>query len=289
MKRALALILAVSFILFSFSACGKSGPKVNGDKTDYQVYTYFCDKAENDESTAKNMLARYVAVNSEFKNRELSLTDTQKAEISQSTSDLWHLYGAYYENLGISKQTIYKIETSKAYENSLLAFYYGEKGEKPISEEELKAYFNEHYAAIRFVTGYLFNVDENGATTPFTEEQKTSAVNLYNSVASMVNNGTAIEEAVGALGENTEVHDTVVNSFSEGSFPTGFFNAVKAIEVGKTGAVTLQNYVFLIKREDVFSEEYGYFEAYRSQCLKNMKGEEFNKVIEGWASAYIAE
>lgn len=142
---------------------------------------------------------------------------------------------------------------------------------------------------MRYINGYLFNFDENGATVPMNEEQKTNTVKSFESVAAMINNGTAVEEAAGSFGENTEVRDGVVFSFSEGAFPTGFFDAAKAIENGKAAAVTLGNYIFLVQRIDAFSEEYGYYATYRTDCLNKMKGEEFRQIVDGWAKNYIAE
>ncbi len=294
MKKITSLVLVLSMLAVLLSSCtGKGGISVNGEKIDNEIYMYFKDLAEKsgeeNTKTVQERVVRYVAINSEFHNRGLSLSKPQKAAVSTEVNDLWHLYGAYYESIGVSKQAIYKIVSSQQYEKCLLAEYYGANGTSPVSEEEIKAFFEENYAAIRFVTGYLFNSDENGVAVEMTEEQKTNTVNSFNSVASMVNSGTAIEEAVGSLGENTEVHDTVVYSFSDESLPTGFFSEVKKIEVGKAAAVQLSNYVFLVLRVDVFSEEYGYFETYRSECLEKMKGEEFKTVVDNWAKNYTAE
>lgn len=294
MKKFISLIL-VAVMVFGLASCTASKVKVNGTKIDNEIYAYFEAHAEknedgkvNEETILKD-ISRYVAINSEFNNRGLVLDSSVKSEVSTHVNDLWHLYGSYYEENGISKQTIYKIELSNAYENALLADYYGENGEKPVTEEEIKKYFGENYAAIRFVTGYLFNVDDNGATTPMTDAEKTKLTNSFKSVAEMITDGTSIEEAVGSLGENTEVRNAVINAFSDGTFPEGFWNSAKNIEKNKTEVVTVGDYIFLVNRVDVFSEEYGYYSQYRTDCLKKMKGEEFSAVIDTWAENYKAE
>lgn len=294
-KRIIALFLPAVLLAVMLSSCAPAKVKVNGAKIDNEIYTYFEDinakvvEGEKLEECILSSIARYTAINSEFNNRSLTLSTPNKSKLSADVNNIWHLYGKYYEDIGVSKQTIYKIEQSKQYEQALLADYYGPNGASPVSEDTIKAFFNENYIAVRFVTGYLFNIDDNGATVTMTDEQRTNTVNSFNSVASMINNGTAIEEAVGSFGENTEVHDNVVSSFSEGTFPTGFFNAVKNIESGKAAAVTLGNYVFLVQRVDAFSEEYDYYSTYRSDCLNKMKGEEFGKVVDEWTKNYIAE
>lgn len=293
-KKIVSLILVAVSVL-SLASCTISKVKIGDTKIDNEVYAYFeahaekNEKGEMSEDAILKEISRYVAVNSEFLNRGLVLDSGEKSEVSTRVNDLWHLYGTFYTENDISKQTIYKIELSKAYENALLADYYAADGDHPVTDEEIKKYFGENYAAIRFVTGYLFNVDDNGATVPMTDAEKTKLTNSFKAVAEMVTEGTSIEESVGSLGENTEVRNTVVNAFSDGTFPEGFWSKVNAIESGKTEVFTIGDYIFLVNRVDIFSEEYGYFNTYRTDCLKRMKGEEFSAVVDAWAENYKAE
>ena len=294
MKKIISLLLCVAMII-CLTSCTISKVKVNGVKVDNEIYKYYentlpkNDKGEVNEEDIQKAIERYVAINSEFANRKLKLSYNQKSTLSATVNNLWHMYGSFYNEIGVSKQTIYKIEASKEYQNTLMTEYYGENGEVPLSEDSVKEFFKANYAGIRFVTGYLFNIDENGATVPMTDEQKNNTVNGFTSVATMVNEGTAIEEAVGSLGENVEVHNTVVNAFANSTFPEGFWEKVNEIEEGKATAISLGDYVFLVQRVDVFSEEYGYYTSYRTDCLEKMKGEEFSAVVDKWAENYKAE
>lgn len=293
MKKFTSLFLVVSLLLLTLGACsGPSRVKVNGVKIDNEVYKYFEDRADNSlskedfEQSIEESIARYVAINSEFEKLTLSLSGNQKSTLSTTVNNLWHLYGGHYTDIGVSKQTLYKIEASKAYEKALLIYYYGENGASPVSEEQLKAYFNENYVAVRLVSGYLFNMAENGVNVPMTQEQKNNVVNSFNSVASMVNNGTTLEEAVSSLGSNTEIRDSLIFINDTSLLPEGFFAAAKAIETNKAAAASLGDYIFLIQRIDVFNEEYGYYSTYRADCLQKMKSEEFSQIVDGWAKNY---
>ncbi len=294
MKKLISLLLCVAMVM-CLASCTISKVKVNGVKIDNEIYKYYentlpkDDKGEVSDEAIQKAIEQYVAINSQFANKKLKLSYNQKSTLSATVNNLWHMYGSFYNEIGVSKQTIYKIETSKEYKNTLMTEYYGENGEEPLSEESVKEFFKVNYAGIRFVTGYLFNIDENGATVPMTDEQKNNTVNSFTSVATMVNEGTAIEEAVGSLGENVEVHNTVVNAFSNSTFPEGFWEKVNETPEGKATAISLGDYVFLVQRVDVFSEEYGYYNSYRTDCLEKMKGEEFSAVIDKWAENYKAE
>ncbi len=291
MKKIISLLLTILMLSLMLTSCSKPAKvKVNGVKIDNEIYTYFENSLPKDENgnvsedAIKNAISRYVTINSEFANRNLSIDSDVKGALSKSVNDLWHLYGNHYNKLGVSKQTLYKIELSKQYENTLLADYFSD-----VSEDEIKEYFKENYIAIRFVTGYLFNIDETGASVAMTKEQKNSVIESYNSVVTLINEGTLIEEAVASLGENTEVHNTLINAFSDGTFPQGFFEKVKGVETGKTATITLDDYIFLVQRIDVFDKTYGYYENNRTACLEAMKGDEFSKVIDNWSKNYIAE
>ena len=296
MKKTLSLLLVVTLIMLLFASCSAPAKvKVNGVKIDNEIYTYFEDlvdeslsKAEQEESIKKS-ISRYVTINSEFHNRGLSLSSGEKTTLSTTVNNLWHLFGTHYENIGVSKQTLYKIEESKAYESALLNFYYGENGPSPLSEDQIKEYFKENYVAVRLVTGYLFNVDENGANVSMTDDQKNNIVSSFNSVATMVNGGTSLEEAISSLGTSTEIRDSLVYVTDSGTLPEGFFAAAKTIEISKAAAIVLDDYIFLVHRIDVFNEEFGYYSTYRTDCLKKMKGEEFSKIVDGWSEAYIAK
>ena len=291
MKKIISLLLTILMLSLMLTSCSKPAKvKVNGVKIDNEIYTYFENSLPKDENgnvsedAIKNAISRYVTINSEFANRNLSIDSDVKGALSKSVNDLWHLYGNHYNKLGVSKQTLYKIELSKQYENTLLADYFSD-----VSEDEIKEYFKENYIAIRFVTGYLFNIDETGASVAMTKEQKNSVIESYNSVVALINEGTIIEEAVASLGENTEVHSTLINAFSDGTFPQGFFEKVKEIETNKTATITLDDYIFLVQRIDVFDKTYGYYENNRTACLEAMKGDEFSKIIDDWSKNYIAE
>lgn len=311
MKKVVALFLVLSVLIGLFSSCtAETAAKitVNGAPVDYEVYLYFEDllkKSYKDtelDKAVKAEIARYVAINSEFENKKLSLTKSQKAELSTNVNNLWNLFGTHYGEIGVSKQTVYKIERSKAYETALLVNYYGVDGASPVNEDDLRAYFSDNYCAIKYVVGYLFNIDENGVSVPISTEEKNAIIETYNTVATLINESvsekkdeenemidTSFESSVVALGEVSEIHHALINSFSEGTFPTGFFAAAKGIEVGKTATVVLGDYIFLVQKIDIFSNNYRYYETYRDDCLKKMKGEEFSKIIDSWTTNYIVK
>lgn len=283
-KKIISLFLVLLTVTLSFCGCGKSARlKINGTKIDSEVTAYFKASAE-EGADVNRLIARYVAVNSEFSNRNLTVPRNTRSSLSADVNDIWHLWGKYYEDLGISKETIYKIELSKVYETLLLEEQYGKDGATPVSEDDLKEFFRANYASVRFVTGYLFEIDENG-TTEMNDSQKNKLKDSFADTADAINGGTSIEEAVRLLG-SAEIRSTAVNSESNDNFPEGFWNEVKKIEVGEAAVIALGSYIFLVQRVDSESGDYECYSRYRSDCLYRMKGEEFNKTVDSWAENY---
>lgn len=285
MKKVISLFLVSVICILSFASC--SGPakvRVNGTKIDNEVYAYFEDLHDGNEPQMEKSISRYVTINSEFNNRNLSLSSAQKSELSSKVDDLWHLYGIHYQESGISKQTLYKIETSKVYEDVLLDYYYGQGGIEPVSENELKKYFKANYIAISYATEYLFNIDETGATVPMTDNEKATIINDFAKAEGLVNTGTPIEGAT-----DKEVHNAIINSSYDGSFPSGFYKEVANVKAGSASTVVLDDYAFLVHRIDVFDETYNYYDSYRTQCLRELKGDAFDKMVDQWSQSYNVE
>lgn len=282
MKKLVSLFLVAVICILSFASC--SGPakvRVNGTKIDNEVYAYFKDLHDGNETEIEKAISRYVTINSEFYNRSLSLTPAQKSDLSLDVDDLWHLYGIHYQKLGISKQTLYKIETSKVYEDVLLDYYYGQGGVEPVSENDLKKYFKANYIAISYVTEYLFNIDETGATVSMTDTEKATIINSFARAEGLVNTGTPIEGAT-----DKEVHNALINSSYDGSFPSGFYKEVANVKVGSASTIVLDDYAFLVHRIDVFDETYNYYDSYRTECLRRLKGDAFDKMVDQWSQSY---
>ncbi len=110
-----------------------------------------------DEATEN--LRKFLAVQSEFDTRGLSLTETEQAELDASTESAWEYYGEYYESNGIGEESFKKIN-ELAYKSSMLfESYYGEDGTDAVAMEELEKYYQENYARVELLSMGTKNSD----------------------------------------------------------------------------------------------------------------------------------
>ena len=79
---------------------------------------------------AIELCCEYVAVNTKLSEYGLTLSASEKRSASNNLEDLWHVFSGYYEKLGVSKQTLMKIETADTSRNRLFYYIYDEGGER---------------------------------------------------------------------------------------------------------------------------------------------------------------
>lgn len=273
------------------------GISVNGVKISSGVYEYFKDEAasaqpEGDdaeiEAAADAKLSQYVAINSEFYARGLTLSASEKADLSAKVNALWHLFGAYYTEIGVSKQELYKVQENAYYKDCLMADYYA-AGENAVSEEALKQYFAANYIAFTSVTDYLTAADENGNPVPLTAQERTAILDRFTAYASEINDDSSIEEVGNKLDGAAVATETVVVEKGDARYPEGFFEKVASSKVNEATAFLLGDYAFIVRREDVTDAEKNLFAAYKTACLKAYKGAEFEELVANRAAEYTVE
>ena len=207
---AVLLCLAAVFCTAGCSASKKSALNISGAQIDYETFLYYFDQvhafpekyelaadATNEQmiDAAIELCCEYVAVNTKLSEYGLTLSASEKRSASNNLEDLWHVFSGYYEKLGVSKQTLMKIETADTSRNRLFYYIYDEGGEKAVSEDDIKKYYNENYISFRAITGYLTTTDANGDIVVMTADQKAAMNKEFMELSTRLGNGQTIPRA----------------------------------------------------------------------------------------------
>lgn len=300
MRKRIIPILLIFLMVLSFCSCSKTAPvTVNGTKISKGVYTYFFDRAKSEnpdmsESEVKNaaylLISEYIAVNSEFSKRQLSLSVDEKTEISEAVNAYWQYFSKYYEDIGVSKQDYYQIKTSESYREKLMEHYYSADGEAPVTDNELKDYFNKNFVAFRAITGFLTTVDDENNTVSLPAKERNVIHSAFDKMSAEINEGIASLEIAASYAENTTItNETIVISRNSTDYPKGFFDSVMKLQNDKAGSFVIGDYIFAVQRNDINSKELELFSKYKSDCLKALKSEEFDSIVKLWSQYYIVE
>ena len=306
MKRFFAAFVAV-LLLFSLVSCGSEKTEyplsVNGTPINGEIFTYYLDRAYSDSeggvtradriTYATNMCIRYVALNSTFAQKGLSLSPADSVVCSDEANALWSMYHGYYESLGVSKETFVKIRLSEAYRETLRLTLFDEGGTSPIPDSELKAYFDENYVAFKLIRGYLFTTDVYGNEKEYTDEELKRIKERYDLACEQINNkGTAIDLLYSVLagsGEQDVSESLKTEVITDGSayYPKGFYDSVRAVEKGKAAVLMFDDYIYLVNRVDALADD-SVFKNHRSECLKAVSEQPLSDEIDLMCNAYTS-
>ena len=305
MKRIFAILLALTLLLCA--ACGGEPRRalrpltVNGTPLDGEIFTYFLDKAVNalpdgtqEEQTnyAVQQCIHYVAVNSAFTGAGLALTAAEKKEADDENNVRWNLYERYYESIGVSRQTYFKLRRSDLYQEKLRQAYFGEGGTDEVPTEQLRAFLETRYVAFRVIRIPKKVLDADGNETDRDAAQQAALDEKIAAGLSAVNvNGTGIESVYATFVSDRkgdrEEYAEVVTDGTDHAYPAEFVEAIRAVPVKTAAVFDFNESYYLAYREDITEDE-DIFEAYKDKCLAGLTERDLQIKIDRIAGAYAS-
>lgn len=298
MKKLISLLLSVSMLL-CFAGC--TGEKktvlvVSGAEIDSEIFTFFVDKVvsrpedyglsinpEKGEvkDAAIAQCKEYVAANTEFRNRGLSLSVSDKVEISETVNNLWIRFENHYDSIGVSKQTLTKIYTSQAYSQAIFDAEYDKGTENASAEAVIQNYFYENYVSFRAVCEYFNHADG----TPFSQKEKTELISKFNDIAAaQISSADEFSVNVQELGYSASA-SVLLKKGSDG-YPAGFFEKVYGLVDNDVAVIVYDECVFAVMKENLKEKGEGVYAEYRSACINDLYSDdsaaEFEEIISGY-------
>lgn len=116
------------------------------------------------EEWVKNRALRYcqeyVAVEKKCEELGLELDADEETEITETVDNFWESYGETYEDNGMSSDSVQKVLENTYLQDKLFLYYYDVGGEEGVTDEEMREYYIENNARVRYIQ---FNLtDGNG-------------------------------------------------------------------------------------------------------------------------------
>ena len=294
MKKIISVLLAV-MILLSLAACGgqkRTALVISGTEIDNEVFTYYLDKvisrpsdyglAENSEKkllkeTAIDECKKYVAINTSFRNKGLSLSAADKVEISNNVNHFWTRFENHYGEIGVSKQTLTKIMTAEAYEDAIFTATYDRGIENAAAEKELTDYFYSNYVSFRTVCAYFTAPDGS----VMSQADKIALVEAFKTLGQ----NTAVEtekfsETVTAAGYTLSV--TIILKKNSDGYPAGFFEKVYSQKNGTVQILEYDECVFAVLKESLEDKGEAVYVNYRTSCINDLYSDVSENEIEDY-------
>lgn len=197
--RKIVAVLMVLTMTFSLTACGDTSwiVKVDGETVPSGVYIYYqtagytaagYELAATDQNYyyymmygmsyldqkvgektvpeymndyALSMSKQYIVVEKLFDELGLELTEDDKKLIDTQVNSLWNNNGAQFEKIGVGKESVRKVTTSTLKEEKVFNAYYEVGGINGTTEDDIKAYLEDNYARVKFLTfNYADSADD---------------------------------------------------------------------------------------------------------------------------------
>lgn len=126
------------------------------------------------QNDATEKVEVYLQVLKQFDELGLELSEDDLASIKTLTDTYWQYYSQYYTQNGIGEQSFKDINTYSYKMKKVFDYYYGEGGVEEVPEQDLKDYYEEHNARVKYIC--LNSTDADGNF--LSDEMKTMAENF---------------------------------------------------------------------------------------------------------------
>ncbi len=262
---------------------------------------------------AVKSMREFAAVEKKFAELGLAFENKEEDRMNIVVDQMWEYFGEYYEELGVSRQSYYDVGLNSEKKSAIFNYYYGEGGEKAVSEDAISAYLTESNARRKYFAmplkdgegnllksegkaelkamaeGYIERLNASSAT--FEEIEKE-----YNDYyAALVKAATETTEENSDTAEQPETetetaaaepsYGTVISKNS--SYPSEKF--VKAafgeIETPAGDYILIEdddNEVYYFVQVMGLFDDPDYLENNRESVLHALKDEEFTAEVESW-------
>lgn len=324
LRRVCALILALA-TLFSLTGCVNHNWSVkSGDEqVSAGVYIYYMLTAYNDAAAkiddetkdiltttidgktgkqwildeARNYCKRHFAVKKLCAERGITLSDEDVNTIDYTINYMVQYYGTFYEEAGISVESVREVyENSYLYSDLLFSYYDGE-GEKALKEDDIKKYFSENYFAYKVIEAPFYYTSNSTEVSYSADEikERQETIKQYLEEASKLDtadidayNKKFVNRNLKEGEKETEpskltlqfaTKDTTTNYGDE------FFDLLKNAEVGSFFTTEVTNKgIFLFQKFDEYSEESKKYKDTRETCIAEMVEDEYKALLDGKAA-----
>ncbi len=243
------------------------------------------DATEWIQNKATEYCEGYVHLQQEFDRIGGELTAEELDEIEQMAA-YYYSYDSRYAENGVTLETMKSIAESTYKEQAIFEHYYGFDSEKGGSEDDLKDYFDENFARVKYFTISL--VDEEGEM--LSEDKQRELRKKADDYVSKINKKSKEIEKMWEIDAQSEVYDeyletqTTVATDESGSTETTTTTTTTTSDTEETTETTTTNPYEnerLIQKQTTTSEEESESEETTTTSASDKASKDFNDFVFG--------
>ena len=244
------------------------------------------------EDATKSCVAQ-LTIEKLVKDKKVVYSENDLKSISSNYEYYYNMGQAFYEKLGVSKETFSNVEARTQFlSDALFKKLYNEGGEKAVSDDELKKYFMENYTDYYFISYALTNADSEGEEQSIDDETKDTVKANFAKYAKMINEEGADTEKIEEQYKTDFKVESVtptknVNKLDNAGFSEDLTNAIKELDEKKATVKEIDNTMYLIYKgsisedaEKISDDSSAEDSISRINILYGMKNDEFKEFLE---------
>ena len=155
------------------------------------------DGAQWVKDRARESLKLMYYVDQRMEDLGLTLDEDDQSQIESLTGSQWSSFSASFDQYGIAQTSV-----ERAYSQFIVEYQkvfeavYGPGGEKEVSDDELREYYEGAYVDVDYFTCAYTKYNESGSTDTMTDDEKAEAAKEYQQYVTRIQDGElTIEEA----------------------------------------------------------------------------------------------
>lgn len=298
------------YILYEISALGEAEEKIAENDPNYAgmkssdlLKQTVEDKLVSDwvKARAVELVKEHLAVQEKFTGSGLALSDADLASIESSLGSAKSNAGDFYEKNGISEATLREFYTGVARKSRLFTSLYSEGGELAASDSELKQHFSSNYSLLDTLLIPKSTSVPEGETKTLEELIAAEKAGAEGYLARL-KAGEEIEQLdyEWSLSKATEENraditkpekgalNTIISESMRASYGDAIVDSAFTVNVGDSAMIEDNTFFWVFKRLDIL-ESSTMFDVYKPSILQELKKDEYQEVIDAYASAIPLE
>ncbi|MBP0979575.1 MAG: hypothetical protein J6C55_02900, partial [Oscillospiraceae bacterium] len=268
---------------------------------------------------AKEKVLTDILVNNKFKDMNLKLDEEKSSFLERNLTNQWDALNEQenFEKKGVSKESVLETLLTQLKKKEIFNAYYGEGGEKEVTEDQIKSYLRDNYNKVKY-----FSFELHGLS----EEEKETKTELYKEFLSRAQAGENIDDLIkefdkkeyneeeeeeneidesednmssenerydvesssseeSGYDHETDEEDDTVSIFKKekasGEFSSDVAEAIEKASLNQvTGVEGKDELVVFIKQDP--SDSPKYIEENKETLISEMKDEEFEEEMKNW-------
>lgn len=239
-------------------------------------------------SAAERQVKEYIAVEQKFRELGLTLTADELSLAAANAESYWSGDESYETN-GIAEASLRLIIESNLKYQAIFEATYGPEGSSPVTEQQLKDEFTKSYAKVDILY-FIQDTDEGADNSGLKAEAEgylaraLDGEDFYELIYAKekADAGESADQVVKPEpGSRTMMLPEAYRMYYGDKLIDGVFGA----EIGKPTLIEDEGDYYLVLRADALAD----FDGYRATMLQQLKGEEFEQAVTGWAEAVALE